>query len=43
MIWHTIEEQRVRLMRAIDEEKDALYSSSELPKTPFQLDFTEGL
>ena len=43
VIWHTIEEQRVRLMKAIDEEMLVLYGSSQLPKTPFQLDFTEGL
>jgi hypothetical protein len=42
-IWHTIEEQRIRLMRAIDAEKEALYGTSQLPETPFQLDFTEGL
>jgi hypothetical protein len=43
LIWQTLEEQRVRLMKAIDEEMLVLYGSSQLPKTPFQLDFTEGL
>jgi hypothetical protein len=43
VIWHTIEEQRVRLMRAIDEDMLVLYGLSQVPKTPFQLDFTEGL
>jgi hypothetical protein len=43
VIWETIEEQRVRLMRAIDDEILVLYGVSQLPKVPFRLDFTEGL
>jgi hypothetical protein len=43
VIWHTIEEQRVRLMKAIDEEILVLYGLSQIPEVPFRLDFTEGL
>ena len=43
VIWHTIEEQRVRLMKAVDEEILVLYGLSEIPKDDFELDFTEGL
>lgn len=43
VIWHTLEEQRVRLMKAVDEEMLVLYGLSQIPKAQFKLDFTERL
>jgi hypothetical protein len=43
LIWDTIEDLRVRLMEAIDEEMLILYGLSHLPDGPFPLTFDEGL
>jgi hypothetical protein len=43
LIWDTIEDLRVRLMEAIDEEMLVLYGLSHLPSEPFALTFDEGL
>jgi hypothetical protein len=43
LIWNTIEDLRVRLMEAIDEEMLILYGLSQLPSEPFPLTFDEGL
>ncbi len=43
LIWNTIEDLRVRLMEAIDEEMLILYGLSQLPSEPFQLTFDDGL
>lgn len=43
LIWETIEDLRVRLMRAIDEEILVLYGLSDLPPEAFPLNFDEGL
>jgi hypothetical protein len=43
LIWDTIEDLRVRLMQAIDEEMLILYGLSQLPREPFPLRFDEGL
>lgn len=43
LIWDTIEDLRVRLMEAIDEEMLVLYGLSHLPSEPFPLTFDEGL
>jgi len=43
LIWNTIEDLRVRLMQAIDEEMLILYGLSQLPSEPFELTFDDGL
>ena len=43
LIWDTIEDLRVRLMKAIDEEMLVLYGLSQLPGEPFRLTFEESL
>src|ERR1700682_4308310 len=43
LIWDTIEDLRVRLMEAIDEEMLVLYGLSHLPSEPFPFTFVEGL
>jgi len=43
LTWNTIEDLRVRLMRAIDEELLVLYEKSQLPSEPFPLTFDEKL
>jgi hypothetical protein len=42
-IWHTIEDLRIRLMKAIEEEMLVLYGLSKLPSEPFLLAFDEGV
>jgi len=43
LIWNTIEDVRIRLMEAIDEEMLILYGLSQLPSDPFPLTFDESL
>ena len=43
LIWDTIEDLRVRLMAAIDEEMLILYGLSKLPTDPFPLTFDDSL